>query len=593
MKKYLMVSMLGFLFITMEVSAQDWVQMMQDPTVNFYDVQKAFNKYWAKEERQTKLRRLVGGEESKTAEENYEKYKRWEYFTEQRVYPSGDRSLIRKASQDIHDQFIASQQRSPSSITMAGNWSLLGPTTKTSAGGGAGRVNVVRFDPSNPNTIYVGTPAGGLWKSTNSGLAWTCNTDRLAVIGISDLVVDPTNANTIYIATGDGDAGDTYSIGVLKSVDGGITWHATGLSFNIADTRRTYSLAMNPLNHNELLAGTVSGLFKTMDGGVTWSKTLTAGVRDIKFKPNDTTTVYAVSSGTFYRSTNTGNNFTGVTIGLPTLSSVCRLSIAVTPADNSIVYVLASNVNTYNFNGLYQSTDYGVTFTKKSSTPNVLGFNQNGGDTGGQGWYTLSIAASPTNKNEVIVGGVNVWRSTTAGVSWSVNSSWTGFGGPYVHADIHGLAYLPGSGTTYFAGCDGGIFRTTNSGSAWTDLSNGLQIGEMYRLGCSQSNPNMVVQGWQDNGTNQYDAAANPIWNQILGGDGMECFIDYTNTNYQYGEQYNGSLNRTSNNWSNSTSITSNITGAGAWVTPWCMDPVTPSTLYAGFQEVWKSTNRG
>ncbi|HXC04973.1 MAG TPA: PKD domain-containing protein, partial [Bacteroidia bacterium] len=593
MKKIILACLLGFLVMSTHVRAQDWVQLMQDPTVNFYDVQKAFNKYWAKEERMASLRKLVGGKESQVAEENYEKYKRWEYFTEQRVYPSGDRSLIRKGAQDIHDQFIASAQRSPSSIAMAGSWSLLGPTTKTSAGGGAGRVNVVRFDPSNPNTIYVGAPAGGLWKSTNNGLTWTTNTDRLAVLGISDIAVDPINPNTIYVATGDGDAGDTYSIGVLKSTDGGLTWNATGLSFNIADTRRTYSLIINPLNHNELLAGTGSGIFKTMDGGATWAKTMNSPARDIKFKPNDTTTVYAVSSGSFYRSANGGNSFTTVATGLPAASAVCRLSIAVTPADNTYVYILASNASTYNFNGVYLSTDQGLTFTKKSSTPNVLGFNQNGNDTGGQGWYTLSIAASPTNKNEIITGGVNVWRSTNAGVSWAVNSSWTGFGGPYVHADIHSLIYLPGNGTTYFAGADGGIFKTINSGSSWTDLSNGLQIGEMYRLGCSQSNPNLVVQGWQDNGTNQYLSTANPVWSQVLGGDGMECFIDYSNPNYAYGEQYNGSLNRTSNAWGSSTSITSNITGTGAWVTPWCQDPVTPATLYAGFQDVWKSTNRG
>ncbi|MFI5149173.1 MAG: T9SS type A sorting domain-containing protein [Bacteroidia bacterium] len=593
MKKSLLPFMLGLVFMSFQLNAQDWVQMMQDPNVNFYDVQKAFNKYWAKEERNASLRRLVGGKESQSAEENYEKYKRWEYFTEQRVYPSGDRSLIRKGAQEIQDHFVTSSKRSPSSITMAGNWSLLGPTTQISAGGGAGRVNVVRFDPSNPSTIYAGAPSGGLWKSTNNGLTWTTNTDRLSVLGISDIAVDPTNPNTIYVATGDCDAGDSYSIGVLKSTDGGLTWNATGLSFNIVDTRKTFCLIINPKNHLELFAGTGNGIFKTMDGGVSWAKTLGAPARDIKFKPNDTTVVYAISAGSFYRSTNTGNSFTPVATGLPAASAVSRLAIAVTPADNTYIYILASNATSFNYNGVYQSTDQGLTFTKKSSSPNLLGFNQNGSDTGGQGWYTLTIAASPTNKSEIITGGVNVWRSVNAGVSWSVNSSWTGWGGPYVHADIHCLTYLPGSGTTYFAGCDGGLFKTANSGSAWTDLSNGLQIGEMYRLGCSQSNPNMVVQGWQDNGTSQYLSTATPVWSQVLGGDGMECFIDYSNANIAYGEQYNGSLNRTTNNWGSSTSINNNITGTGAWVTPWCQDPVTPATIYAGFQEVWKSTSRG
>jgi PKD repeat protein len=593
MKKNLLILALLFACTIPEIKAQDWVQMMQDPSVNFYQVQQAFNKYWAKEEKKTALRKLVGGTESQAAEENYEKYKRWEYFTEQRVYPSGDRSLIAQGGKEIQEKFIASRNRTPSSMQMTGNWTLVGPTSQISSGGGAGRLNCVRFDPSNPATIYVGAPAGGLWKSTNAGLSWTTNTDRLAVIGISDVAVDPIQPNTIYVATGDGEAGDTYSNGVLKSTDGGLTWNPTGLNFNIVDTRQTYRLIINPQNHNALLAATSSGIFKTLDGGVTWAKCLNTAARGLEFKPGDTTVVYAVSSSSFFKSTNAGNSFVAVSSGLPTPGAVCRLTIAVTAADPTYVYVVAATASAYNFYGLYRSTDQGQTFTKQSSTPNVLGFNTNGGDTGGQGWYTLSLAASPTNKNEIIVGGVNVWHSTTGGASWTNISSWTGFGGPYVHADIHALNYLPGSGTTFFAACDGGFFKTTNSGGSWTDLSNGLEIGEMYRLGVSQSNPNMVIQGWQDNGTNEWDIASNPVWNQVYGGDGMECFIDYTNTNYQYGEVYNGGFARTTNAWGSSQNITNGLTGTGAWVTPWCMDPVTPSTLYAGYNDVWKSINRG
>jgi PKD repeat protein len=590
MNKKILITLIGLTFGLASVRAQDWVQMMQDPSVNFYDVQKAFNKYWEKNERKTALRKLIGGKESQTAEENYEKYKRWEYFTEARVYPSGDRSLINKGADEIARMFKANQ-KSSTAMSMAGNWTLLGPTTTTSSGGGAGRLNCVRFDPSNPNTIYVGAPAGGLWKSTNGGLNWTTTTDRLAVIGISDVAVDPTDSKTVYIATGDGDAGDTYSNGVLKTTDGGLTWNPTGLNFNIPNTRLVYRLAINPSNHLMIIAATSAGIFKSVDGGGTWAKCLNIPTREVVFKPGDPSVVYAVSSSTFYRSVDGGNTFASVITGLPLSSTVCRLAIAVTAADPTYVYVLGSTASTYTFKGLYLSTDQGKTFTAQSTTPNVLGFSSTGNDNQGQGWYTLSIAASPVNKNEIIVGGVNVWRSTNAGVSWTLNASWTGGGGaPYVHADIHMLSYLPGSGTTAFAACDGGFFKTSSNGSNWSDLSNGLQIGEMYRLGCSQTNANIVIQGWQDNGTNEYNAGT---WGQVYGGDGMECFIDYSNANYMYCETYNGNLQRSTNGGGFFGTITSGITGTGAWVTPWLIDPVTPATLYAGFQDVWKSTNRG
>ncbi len=114
------------------------------------------------------------------------------------------------------------------------NWQPVGPFTHTNTGSwssGQGRVNVVYVDPSNANTIYVGAPAGGIWKSTNAGVNWSPLSDNLPQIGVSGIVVAHNNSNVIYIATGDRDATDTYSVGILKSTDGGVTWNTTGLSF--------------------------------------------------------------------------------------------------------------------------------------------------------------------------------------------------------------------------------------------------------------------------------------------------------------------------------------------------------------------------
>jgi photosystem II stability/assembly factor-like uncharacterized protein len=585
MKKSVPFILLIVVFACSGLRAQDWVRKMQDPNVNFYEVQKSFNTYWEKTERRNSLRRLVGAKELPVADENYEMYKRWEYFTEPRVYPSGDRSLISKASDEMWN-YKASRTNA---MQMASNWTLLGPTSSIPAGGGgAGRVNCVAIDPVNPQTIYVGAPVGGLWKSTNGGTSWTTTTDHLPVIGVSDILIDPTNTNVIYISSGDADHSDSYSCGVLKSTDGGLTWSQTGLSYSTSGSRMVYCLLMNPSDHTMLFAGTSNGLYKSTDSGVTWTKVLTAGIRDMEFKPADPTTIYAVSNTAFYRSLNTGKSFSPVTTGLPTASAVSRLSLATTAADPNYLYVLASTANGYYYQGLYLSTNAGTSFTSQSNSPNLLGFySGTGGDaTSGQGWYTLSVAASPINKMEVVVGGVNIWRSTNAGASWAKISNWTSSSS--VHADVHDLRYVPGTGT-FYAGADGGCFRTTNGGASWTNLSNGLQIAQMYRIGCAQTDPNVIIQGWQDNGTNEYNTGS---WSQILGGDGMDCFIDYTNANTMYATNPNGSL-YVSVNGGGWQSINSNITGTGSWVTPWGMDPVTPTTIYAGFQELWKSTNRG
>lgn len=563
---------------------------MNDPSVNFYDVQSSFNKFWKKEERKEKFKHFfTPGKKSEEENEGLILYKRWENYVEPRVYPSGDRSLLSNNAKE--SALFISDHSNKSSRQFGGSWQPLGASTVPLYGGGAGRLNCVRFNPSNPNIIYAGAPVGGLWASTNNGFAWSTSTDDLPTLGVNDVAVDPVDPNIMYLATGDMDANDSYGVGILKSIDGGSTWNMTGFSTTIQMGRYASRVLINPNDHNMIFAGTSLGLFKSIDAGVTWVKVLaTTPVRDLEFKPGDPTVIYAVASKSLYRSINSGNTFTIIPSGsgLPAATSVSRAAIAVTAADPSYVYVVYSDAGDNSFFGVYRSTNSGVSFNLQTNYPNLLGWDPDGSDAGGQGWYTLSIAASPINKNEVIVGGVNVWKSTNGGVNWNINAHWYGGGAPYVHADIHDLIYRP-DGSAYYAACDGGIFETQNGGNSWQDLSDGLQIGQMYRLGCSATNPDKVIQGWQDNGTNFYN---DPTWEQILGGDGFECFIDWSDENTLFAEIYYGDIYR-SNGGSFFSSIKNNIDEDGDWNTPWQQDPIDPQTLYAGYKNVWKSTDKG
>src|ERR1043165_795843 len=256
-KKLLLAVSVLFTFLCQHAFSQSWVELMQDPNVNFYDVQKSFNQYYRKiekahlreerherEERAKKLakmkapaipvkggsRLLPGEKEEEEISGGWEIYKRWESYMAPRLFPSGDRTVMYNAWNDYLNDYYAGAiggTRAPGGpgtpTPSAANWSLIGPTTSIPAAGGAGRVNFVRFDPTTTNTIYVGSPGGGLWKSTNSGVTWSTGTDNLAVIGTTDLAIHPTNPLIQYLATGDGEAQDTYSIGVLKTTDGGTT----------------------------------------------------------------------------------------------------------------------------------------------------------------------------------------------------------------------------------------------------------------------------------------------------------------------------------------------------------------------------------
>lgn len=588
MKYYILL--FTFILSGITLNAQDWVKKMNDPKANFFEVQKSFQKHWKKQERKEKLRSFFTAErKSEEENEGLMLYKRWEYTAKPRVYPSGDLNLLHYSGSEIEkivtDPFYRSAQQAN------GNWQPLGSFDVPSDGGGAGRLNCVRFHPTEPNTIFVGAPVGGLWKSTDGGSSWVVMTSVTPSLAVSDVAVDANNPNIIYLATGDFDADDAPGIGLLKSTDAGVTWQITGLNFLVSQGRYVSRVIIDPTNSNIVWAAASNGIYKSNDAGISWTKVLTTNnLRDLELKPGTNNVLYATSNTTFYKSTNGGNSFTAISAGLPVASSSSRMSIAVTAANPEVVYVVSSNTSDNGFKGIYKSINSGSAFSLKASNPNLLGWDSDGSDSGGQGWFTLSIAASPVNENEVVVGGVNIWSSFDGGENWNIAAHWYGANGlPYVHADIHDLIYKTGT-AELFAGSDGGIFKSSNGLGSWIDLSNGLQIGQMYKLGCSATNASLVLQGWQDNGTNKYEAGQ---WARILGGDGMECFVDWSNPDYQYGESQYGYINRSSDGGNSFQGIKNNINEDGEWVTPWMQHPTVANTLFAGYNNVWKSTNRG
>jgi hypothetical protein len=585
MKTKFYLGLLFIFFCTAFSFAQNWVEKMQTPNANFYDIKTDFENYWLTEDKAQKGK-------------GYKAFKRWENFVERRVYPSGDLSLLNLTAKN-YEEFLKTQTLpstgngkligNGSNLTASATFTAMGPFGAISGSAGSqllksGRLNFVTIDPTNSSNLWVGAPAGGLWKSTNGGTSWTTNTDNIAVIGCSDLAIDPTNTNTMYLATGDGDAGDTRSIGVLKSTDGGLTWVATGLTSPVTSYFLIRRLIIDPSNTQVLLAATNTGIYRTSNGGVSWSQVSTSNCYDLEFKPGDPNTVYA--GGTSLRvSTNNGVSFTQITSGIT--SSAGRMAIAVTPHDVNYVYVLACNNSNYGLLGLYRSTNSGATFSVMSTTPNILDGSTAGSGTGGQGWYDLCIAASPLNKDEIVTGGVNVWRSLNGGSSWSLFGHWTGSGGaPFTHADQHDLEF-DAAGTLFNAN-DGTLYKRT--GTTWTEISGSMNISQIYRIGLSTLTANKWITGHQDNGSS--------IWNGSnylakLGGDGMDCFYDRTNDNNVFGEYQNGVLQRSTNGGTSWSSATSGLTGTPPWVTVWKQDPQTANTIYVGYTDLFKSTNLG
>lgn len=584
MKRLLVIAFLSA--GSFSLPGQEWVEMMREPGKNFYDIQAAFNAYWK-------------GKDSSVPGNGYKPFKRWEAFMEPRVYPSGDLSLVSNNLKNFQEFLEANagnkslQNSNNNALSSSTTWTAMGPMGPMSgvATNGfprkAGRDNFITFHPNNPNIFWAGAPAGGLWKTTDGGLTWTTNTDNLSVIGCSDLAIDPSNPNTMYLATGDGDAGDTYCIGVLKSTDGGLSWNPSGLTFAVSTQREMRRLIINPSNPQVLLAATNAGIYRTANGGSSWTLVASGTTYDLEFKPAHPNVVYA--GGTTLRRSNDGG-ITWVTIsnGIPT-SGCNRMALAVSAADSNYVYALRSNSSNSGYGGLYRSTDGGTTFTVMSTAPDVLANSCTGSTGGGQGWYDLCMAVSPTDVNKVNVGGVNVWSSNNGGATgtWTIIGCWIGTSAPgvYLKADHHDLEY--DANGALFSASDGGVFKYNVSN--WIDLNAQRNIAQIYKIGVSALTANRWITGHQDNGTGLYTGS---IYQASYAGDGMDCFIDRTNDQNLFASTPNGSYVRSTNGGGSYSNITGS-TGSGAWVSPWKQDPVVATRLYCGKSQMFVSNNLG
>lgn len=567
---------LALVISTSVSSAQSWVEK-RDNGASLNEIEAAFQQEWEGKEY--------------TKGKGYKQYHRWYNFWQPRLYPHGSFDDIQsKYFDEYKDAFT--YKKSNSNQKAAGNWESLGLAEweNNSYGPGNGRVNCIVEDPNNSDVIFLGTPSGGLWKSSDAGSSWAPLSDYLPSLGVSGIAIDPSDSDIIYISTGDNDNSDTYSIGVLKSTDGGLSWNTSGLVWDVQDNKRANKILINPEAPATLLCATNDGLYKTSNAGLTWNEVLGGNVSDIEFKPGNSSVVYA-SKTRLYKSNDTGDSFDEITTSpLPSSSEIGRLSIAVTEANAEVVYLLFADDVYWGFHGLYYSNDSGSSWNLRSNSPNILAGDDDGSALGAQAWYDMEIAVSNEDENQIIVGGINLWESSNGGSSWNLNSYWyipNSLNANYVHADIHHLSYID---NRLYCGTDGGIYYSEDDGDGFSNLSSGLEISQFYRIGVSESASDFLLGGSQDNGTNRL---ASDVWTHVLGADGMECIIHPSDPDIMYAATQGGTINKSTDGGDTFEWSSSGITEDGVWVTPYILSPINPDIMLAGYENVWRSTDAG
>jgi photosystem II stability/assembly factor-like uncharacterized protein len=559
--------------------------------LRFSDYQNAFNAY-------LDVYQVVNGKYTDRDGQNqraggWKQFKRWEWFIESQVdRKTGAFPVIST------DKIIANVnllKKAPNKTSSA-IWTSMGPNQSEGGYAGIGRLNCIAFHPNDTNTYWVGAPSGGLWKTSNNGSSWVCLTDGIKVMGVSSILIpsDYLVSQTIYIATGDRDNFDTRSIGILKSTDGGQTWNKTGLTYELAQNAMVTQMLLNPADNNQLMAATNLGLFYSNDGANTFARVNSVPYIDIDARPG--------SFDFFYASRTTGRIDTvryngqgwqsGISRVFPTGR---RVEMAVCPTEPMWIYAIVANAED-GLLGIYKSENGGISFTEKFSglKSNLLGWDAEGKDKGGQGRYDLSIIVSPDDASVVFIGGINSWKSIDGGSTWKIVNHRQGNLAQAVHADKHNFAFR--SDGTLFELNDGGIYKSTNAGESgsWVDLTNGMVISQIYKLGVSKASANEVITGLMDNGTKLYKDG---VWTDVGPGDGMECIIDYTNPHVQYFSSYYGGIYRTDNRWASFKKITPRDDKGndliGSWITPYLMHPDDNKTLYAGYNAVYRTFDQG
>ncbi len=546
-----------------------WQNMMLDRNINFFETQKAFYSWWA------------GKKPSKG--EGYSVFKRWEYYWESRVNDKGE---FPKPGA-ISLEYANYQENHPMSSRMKSTqpeWQELGPRNRITPLGymGIGRVNVIGFDPSDPLKIYLGAPSGGFWISEDGGQSWITYTDPLPTMGVSAIIVHPENPEQILIGTGDRDGGNDWGVGTMLSLDGGRSWEEKNEGMG---ERTVGMIAQHETNPDTLLAAADGGIYKSTDFGETWVKTSpnenSENFRDIRYKPGNMDVAYATSNVGFYRSTDGGDSWTFI----PPENGITasgRMVIGVSPANNNFVYVVVGGT----FQGCFISRDSGQTFSLQSDSPNILGGSFEGDDDRNQSWYDLVIFVDPFNANIVHAGGINMWRSDDAGVTWKCTGHWWGDRTNEVHADHHTINYNPLNNRLYL-GNDGGIYFTEDQGESWEDISVGLGIGQMYKLGVSATNKEKYLAGFQDNGSATHSPDG---WSTSGGGDGFECAVDPYSDQYSYTSIYYGNIDRHNARGGSRQVAAENVNGiteSGAWVTPYCLSEWDANTMIIGYKNIW------
>lgn len=463
-------------------------------------------------------------------------------------------------------------------------------------------------------TIYVGSASGGVWKSVDGGTTFKPMFDKQPSLSIGSVAIDPSNPQTVWVGTGESWVRNSVSVGtgVYRSRDGGEDWEAVGLP----DSEHVSRIVVHPKDSNTVYscalghlwnANTERGVFKTSDGGKTWTKLLyrndSTGCADLAMDPQDPAVLYAAmwdvrrephnfrsggpGSGLF-KSTDAGATWHELRKGMPE-GDLGRIGVAVAPSNRARVYAV---VEAKNHTALFRSDDAGESWAEVNNSFNISG----------RPFYFARLTVDPKNSDRVYKTGFFLTVSDDGGKSFSAAFSTSEGPGDQVHGDLHTLWINPDNPDQMLVGTDGGVYQSLDRTSHWRFLSN-LPVSQFYHVSADMADPYNVYGGLQDNGTwmgpsRATNGIANRHWRNIGLGDGFWAFSDPADPDYAYAEYQGGMVSRFRKSTGEARDIKP-LPRSGEpdfrfnWNTPIHLSPNHLGTIYLGGQFLFRSRDHG